>query len=192
LALIHRVWDDLAGPLGIAALPTFVLAFLYAPVLARVANEFYNRDEAADRIIRDYGSDMEKLLSRYLSNVELVSVTLANRKVYIGWPTYSPGLRRETKDFRLLPALSGYREEKTLDLNYTTYYVDIMDKIEEGELKSADTENLDARDLEIVIPLDSVTSLGPYSLDIPQQEFRLPARYKKPAPPSPGFIEPPS
>ncbi len=33
----------------------------------------------------------------------MVLVTLERRKVYIGWPMYSPGLRRETKDFRILP-----------------------------------------------------------------------------------------
>lgn len=179
LILIRCGWEALAGPLDIPALPTFVGAFFYAPILAWVANEAYDADEASDRVIREYGGDAEKLLSRYLSNVELVSVTLDNRKVYIGWPTYTPGLRRDAEDFRLLPALSGYRDEKTLKLGYTTYYVDILDKIEEGELKGTDTEVLDARDLEIVIPLERVASLGPFSLDIPQEEFRLPTKYSE-------------
>jgi hypothetical protein len=175
LAAISDVWKFAVGPVHHPALATFFGAFVWAPILAWGVNRIYPYDRASDRAIEKYGGDTERLLSRYITNTELVSITLDNRKVYIGWPTYTPSLRRETEDFRLLPVLSGYRGEKTLELRYTTYYADILDQVEEGEVQSIDT-----RDLEVVIPLEEITSLGPYSLNIPQDAFRLPSEQPKP------------
>jgi hypothetical protein len=169
LCLVRGAWDALAGPLHNRALPTFVGAFLWAPVLAWIVNEFYDRDEASDYVIMQYGGDTEKLLSNNLANVELIYVTLENRQVYIGWPTYTPGLRRDTEDFRILPVLSGFRDEQTLEVDYTTYYPDVLDRVDNGEIGG-----VQADDLEVVIPLNRVISLGPFSLDIPQEWFKVP------------------
>src|SRR5215213_5282620 len=105
LAAISDVWKFAVGPVHHPALATFFGAFVWAPILAWGVNRIYPYDRASDRAIEKYGGDTEKLLSRYITNTELVSITLDNRKVYIGWPTYTPSLRRETEDFRLLPVL---------------------------------------------------------------------------------------
>lgn len=169
LSWICGLWDTLAGPLDVPALPTFFGAFLWAPVFAWIVNLLYDADKASDRIIREYGGDTEKVLSKYLANVELVYVTLDNRQVYVGWPTFTPGLRRETEDVRILPVLSGYRDEKTLEVDYTTFYADVVDRVEEGQV-----EGVDVSDLVVVIPLSRVVSLGPFSLNIPREWFNVP------------------
>ncbi len=99
----------------------------------------------------------------------LVSVTLSNRKVYVGWPVYTPDPRRETRDFRLLPALSGYRNEKTLELQFTTQYINVYQRIQSGAISG-----VDADDFEIAIPLDEVVSANLFSLEIDQQLFEIP------------------
>jgi hypothetical protein len=98
----------------------------------------------------------------------LVSVTLDNRKVYIGWPVYSPDTRRETKDFRLLPAVSGYRDEQTLELNLTTQYFEILEKV-----RNESIDGLKANDFEVMLPLENVVSVGLFSLAIDQQLFKI-------------------
>lgn len=170
LSWVQGAWDDLVGPLDVAALPTFFGAFVWAPILAGIVNRLYDADKASSRVIREYGGDTEKVLFKYLANVELVYITLDNRQVYVGWPTYTPGLRRETEDVRVLPILSGYRNENTLEVDYTTFYADVVDRVEEGRVTGVDVS-----DLVVVIPLHRVVSLGPFSLSIPREWFDVPS-----------------
>jgi len=58
----------------------------------------------------------------------------------------------------------------TLEVDYTIYYPDVLDTVDAGEI-----EGVQADDLEVVIAMDRVISLGPFSLDIPQEWFNLPA-----------------
>ncbi|CAN5841534.1 hypothetical protein BH23ACT11_BH23ACT11_23930 [soil metagenome] len=168
LLYIGRVWAAVVSPFQISALATYFGAFLWGPILAFVVNRFYGADRASTDAIERYGSEQEQLLFRAMQENSFVSVTLNNRKVYIGWPVYSPDTRRETKDFRLLPAVSGYRDEQTLDLHLTTQYFEILEKVRSGTVYG-----LNANDFEVMLPLENVVSVGLFSLAIDQKLFKI-------------------
>lgn len=170
LAFVRQVWDAIVSPFEVPALSTYFGAFLWGPALALLVNMFYGAEKASTRVIKRYGAEREKLLFVAMEEEALVSVTLSNRKVYVGWPVYTPDLRRETRDFRLLPAVSGYRDEKTLELWFTTQYIGIYQRLGGGAF-----EGLSAEDFEVAIPLDEVTSVGQFSLAIDQDLFKIPS-----------------
>ena len=44
---------------------------------------------------------------------------IENRKVYVGWPVFTPDPKVSTEELRLLPAVSSYRDERDLPLIFT-------------------------------------------------------------------------
>lgn len=167
--IIGSVWQAMYSPLGIPQLRVYMTAFVLGPVLAFVVNQFYNASSAATRAIERYGTEKERLLFKAMIDGSLVSVTMESRKVYIGWPVYSPDLRHETNDFRLLPALSGYRKEDDLSLKFTTQYLDVYNRIDAGDIQS-----VKAKDFEVVLPLEKVVSANLFELDLDQDVFKIP------------------
>lgn len=167
-AFVRTTWR-FASPPDFPLLPIYLTVFVLGPLLAFFVNVFYNADRASTRAIRRYGTDKEKLLFNAMENRALVSVTMENRKVYIGWPVYSPDLRHETNDFRLLPVISGYRKEDDLSLERTTQYLNVYDQINRGVIKG-----LKAREFEVVLPLEKVVSANLYELALDQDVFKMP------------------
>ena len=168
-AAVEYIWRVVTSPLDIPLLHVYITAFVLGPVGALVVNFFYDADKASTRAIERYGTEKEKLLFGAMEDGSLVSVTMENRKVYIGWPVYSPDLRHETNDFRLLPALTGYRREDDLSLEFTTQYLDAYDQVEAGTMRG-----LEAEDFEVILPLEKVVSGNLFELDIDQEVFKLP------------------
>lgn len=67
--------------------------------------------------------------------------------------------------------MSGYRDKDSLMVTYTTSYLPVYKKLQEG--------NLSARAFELVIPTSSILSASPFS-DLPPEYFALPARTPEP------------
>lgn len=173
-ALGRRRLAGALSPFGAAelppGLPVFFLAFLLGPVLAYGWNKLHDAETASDSVIERYGGEIERLLFRAMNDNSLVLVTLESRKVYIGWPIFSPGLRRETKEFRILPAVSGYRDEKTLELRLTTQYLDAYDQVRKEKIPG-----MEAADFETVLPLKDVVSANLFELGLDQRTFKMQA-----------------
>ena len=130
VSYVRESWNLFFDPFGVPALSVYVGAFLLGPILALIVNRFYGAGKASTRAIKRYGDEREKLFFQAMQDSSLVLVSMEDRKVYIGWPVYSPDLRRDTKDFRLLPVLSGYRDEQTLELHLTTQYLDAYAQVQ--------------------------------------------------------------
>ena len=170
VSFIGRVWMAIVSPFGVPeVLATFFGAFVLGPVLAGLVNAFYGAERASTDIIEKYGGEREKFLFAAMESEDLVLVTLRSRKVYVGWPLYTPDPRRETKDFRLFPAASGYRDEQTLELKLTTQYSGVYERIEAGEYSDLQVEDFDT-----ILPLEEVESANLFSLEIDQDLFKIP------------------
>ena len=107
----------------------------------------------------------------------LLFVALENRKVYVGWAAFlpMPETRRDgtNEHFGLLPVRSGYLDDKTLHPNFTSQYGRIYARILSPE-PDPETEDLDTTDFVILLPLDKVMVVRPYSLDVEQEQFLIP------------------
>lgn len=116
---------------------------------------------------------MEKFLYDAVVDGQLIFVALGNRKVYIGWPMEVPKpkpRREEAKEhFRMLPVVSGFLNEHTLEPEFTTPYAPVYNRVASGEITAVAID-----DFQIVIPLDEVTVVRAYSLEIDQRLFEVP------------------
>jgi hypothetical protein len=101
---------------------TAVLAACLAAILALLANFVIGRDRAKKMLLARSDNGFLRLFNMAAVNYRMVSVTLSNRKVYIGYVLRAPNLRPEDQFVGLLPVVSGYRDKDTLRLIVTTNY----------------------------------------------------------------------
>ncbi|QIN81687.1 hypothetical protein GBA63_02845 [Rubrobacter tropicus] len=170
---ISEQWQYVTGPLHTPALATFFVAFLWGLLLPSLINAVYRKGRASARAIRKHGGELEKLLYRAMDEELLVSITLENRKAYIGWPVFTPDPRHNTEDFRILPSLSGHRLEDTMGLQLTTDYNRVYALIKRRRSRDPDY-TLKARDFEIAIPLEQIVTVNLFSARVNQDWFKIP------------------
>lgn len=177
VARIDNLWSSVLGPLDVPSLPPFVCAFVVGYVGAHLINFASDSGKAAQRIIREHGDELEKFLYLSIVDARLVYVAFNNGKVYVGWPAWAPEIRRNPERtagyFGLLPVRSGYLDE-TSQPQFTTQYGPVYEQILEGEL-----ESLDMTDFEILIPMNNVAVIRPYSLNLPQANFTINPEYSE-------------
>lgn len=168
---LNNLWVSLGGPLHSEALFTFFVAFWLGPIAAWLINLFSDSEQIARKVITNYGGQMERFIYDAILERRLIFVTLSNGKVYVGWPTNVPHPKPRREDlkehFKLLPARSGYLNEK-LEPIFTTEYQSVYSKILRGNL-----QEMEISDFQIVIPLDEVVVLRTYSLSMDQKLFEL-------------------
>ncbi|HLH02812.1 MAG TPA: hypothetical protein VKX25_08580 [Bryobacteraceae bacterium] len=161
---IDRIWSYF---LNLPFLGTSAFAFVLGPVCAWIWNLFVDRERAKALEIDRHGNAFTKLLLRSQKEKQLLSVTLDNRKWYVGWITESPNLDPQELYFRLLPYRSGYRDKDNLNPVATTYY--------DGALREP---AFDQNDLIITLPLKDVKTANLFNEDLYNDYFAEP-----PAPP---------
>ena len=88
---------------------------------------------------------------------------------------------RRIEDYavRLLPIRSGYRDEKTLDLHFTTSYSRIYEQIRKGQMGES------VEDFLIVLPVKNIVSVNLYALKINPRLLRMTST------PASTFVSPP-
>lgn len=151
---------------------TSALALILGPVVALIWNFFVSKEEAKQTEIRKHGNAFTQLLLRAQKEKQLLSITLDNRKWYIGWVTESPNLDPQELYFRLLPYRSGYRDKDTLRTVYTTFY--------DGALSEG---AFNQNDLIITLPLKDVKTANLFDEDLYNDYFaELPEPNEDPTP----------
>jgi hypothetical protein len=115
------------------------------------------------REIKKHGNALIRLLHRAAEESLLVSVTLDNRKWYVGWVTESPNLDPQELYFRLLPFTSGYRDKDTLETLRTVFYQNVLED-----------ESLDPDRFFITLPLKDVKTANLFDPDVYNQYFAEP------------------
>lgn len=167
--LFTSFWNQFA-PFAFSGTSTLALAL--GPILAFILNAFINIDKAKDIEIRRHGNALTKLLHRAQKENSLVSITLDNRKWYVGWVTESPNLDPQELYFRLLPFTSGYRDKDDLEPVRTVFY----DAAINGK-------EVDRNILYITLPLKDVKIANLFSEDLYNDYFaELPESDENPVP----------
>ncbi|WP_290502881.1 hypothetical protein [Alcanivorax sp.] len=101
--------------------------------------------------------DFSMLLSHATQQLKPISVTLENRKTYVGYVARTNEPDKETSHITLLPIFSGYRDEETLHLRLTNKY-----KVVFSHYLSSDNDT-DPEDFYIVIPVNRIISSNIFS-----------------------------
>lgn len=125
-------------------------------------------------------NEFERLVMHSIKAESLLLVTLDSRKSYVGLPadTFDLGHPDTAKKYlRILPLLSGYRNSSDMDFVITRDYLEVLsDDSPENEEKW--------RNLEIVIPVDKITTLQEFDLDLYDLfQQKTPPQIKDPPPP---------
>jgi hypothetical protein len=105
---------------------TTFLAVLIALVLALLCNLVIRAERAKRILVKRHDNGFLRLFHRAAAEYRMVSVTLSNRKVYIGYVFRIPNLSPEEQFVGLLPVVSGYRDKDTLRLVLTTNYGPVL------------------------------------------------------------------
>lgn len=156
----ERIWHRFS-PFPFSA--SSALALTLGPSLALVWNFFVSKEKAKDVEIRKHGNGLIKLLHRAQQENQLVSITLENRKWYVGWVAESPNLDPQELYFRLLPFMSGYRDKDNLRTFRTVSYESALEE-----------PSVDPRDLVITLPLRDVKVANLFSEDLYNDYFEEP------------------
>lgn len=111
-------------------------SFLIGVVGTYIANIFIDQTKRISAAIDEIGNDLEKLLKLSAEQRELIQVTLMNEKVYVGICARIP-IPDKTSYFAIIPFFSGYREQETKEVDFTTDYLDVYaEYVKEGKITS--------------------------------------------------------
>lgn len=130
------------------------------PILVNCA--FLSEAQAKDRALsRDFS--LAGFFHSAARNGNLVSITLSNRKWYVGYIVDAP--TKGTKPgsfFGLLPVLSGYRDKDDLTTKRTTSYLDALESTKDPSVYT------------IIIPMSEVTTANRFLVEAYRDHFATP------------------
>jgi hypothetical protein len=139
---------------------TSALSMVLGPIAALILNVFIDRERASGIEVLRNGNPLIRLLYRAAKERFLVSITMDNRKWYVGWILESPSLLPAERYFRLLPYMSGYRDQATLETFRTVFYEDVLNSPE-----------IDKDELVLTLPIDSVKIAGRFNENVYDEYF---------------------
>ena len=138
-----QMWDELSPfPFSGTAMGALLLGF----AIVLIANRVWNEEWAKGKVLERHGNALFRLLHEAAKSGKPISVTLDNRKWYMGYVWDSPNLDPQEQYFALIPILSGYRDSNTLQIRETVTYSTLQGP------------GVDKNDFAVTIPLASVKS----------------------------------
>jgi len=121
---------------------TSLISVLFAIIFTKVYNRISEDEKWIKRSITDVGNEFETLMKFSFEEESLLQFTLSNDKIYIAWvkelpiPSVSPYVR-------IIPAISGYRDNQKRT-EFTTHYLSVYASyIKEGTVRYIDELNTD-------------------------------------------------
>lgn len=113
-------------------LGTSLVSLIIAVISGHLSNIWFDRVDYLRTLTDGKGDGLESLFFDALDNEDSVSITLKNRKVYVGFvhSVEEPG----EPYVKIIPLFSGYREQESLELIFTTNYLDLYIEEHEGDL----------------------------------------------------------
>lgn len=100
-------------------------------------------------------ADFERIVLKALSEEKPVCMSMADRKVYVGYLSGSVDPSDVNDMIRLLPYMSGYRSAESLELVFTDYYDLIYKAIPEN---GSGERTLDQSEFELALPIRDIRS----------------------------------
>jgi hypothetical protein len=139
------------------------LAMILGPLAALILNMFFDVGKAKEIEVERNGNAVARLFYKAAKENFLVSVTMDNRKWYVGWVVELPSLLPQERYFRLLPYMSGYRDSNTLETFRTVFYEDVLN-----------TPEIDKNELVLTLPLDAIKIAGRFNENVYNEYFAEP------------------
>jgi hypothetical protein len=148
---------------------TGVTALALGVILPLAGNLCMGRQRAQDLAVRRYGGSLSRLLHAATMREFPVSITLENRKTYVGFVIGAPNLDPNDQYVQILPLLSGYRDKDDLRLRFTDNYSEVYE-----------SGRVDPSDFIVVLRVENIRMASFYDPNIPSAAFEMP---EAPTPP---------
>jgi len=129
---------------------TGLLLFTYIP------NIWIDENNQIKKIINEDNDAIELILLKALEEGKLVSITLKNKKVYVGFISrnfFNPN--SDLKSVKIIPVFSGYRRNEDHRITFTTPYDPVIQYVVESN-----DNDLDINDFQIGIPTSELNSVN--------------------------------
>jgi hypothetical protein len=133
---------------------TSLCTLAFAFILSKGGNLFLNKEKWVRKSIQSVGNELELIIEKAVADEILLLFTLDSDKFYIGWVKEFP-IPSQSKYYRVLPALSGFRDEEKR-LVFTTDYIRVYSEYIR-EMKVKDLRKIKS---DIILPLDSIVSVS--------------------------------
>lgn len=102
-------------------------------------------------------NEFEQLIAHSFYLHKPLLITLSSGKIYVGWAVRAPNPTDHGQQYlRILPLLSGYRDQQTQVVNFMTDYLFVMNRM--NNATTSDFDHLSPRDFEVVIPSSEISS----------------------------------
>lgn len=138
-------------------LGTSMMALAISLGLVYFDNRFVHGErKAIEMAIDKIGTHLEKLLKDALKSEQTVSITLKSNKVYVAWPLRVP-IPRQSEYIVVTPLISGYRNNETKEVIFTTEYISVVEDEEQQFSKE---------DFSLVIKTDDIVSIGLFDIAV--------------------------
>ncbi len=162
----------LTGWVSVGNIPAIQFQFLTGWIsiglcwgVARIKNRRSDKEEVEAEVATEMGDFLSLLMRECNKRDKMIEITLKNRKVYVGLPISSPGPRLSTEQFiRILPFMSGYRDEETLEPHYSTHYEWVSEPTDERYLKNV--LDLESGDFAVTIARQEVVSARVFNEEV--------------------------
>lgn len=148
---------------------TAIFTLLFSILFTETANLFVPKhsEKFVRKAIRRVGNEFERMLESSFTEGVLLQFTLDNNKFYIGWVKQLP-IPSVSNYIRIIPAISGYRNEE-LELVFTSQYLSVYSEyIREGKI--TDIEQLK---IDIILNVKNVISVGYFDKEMYNRFNRL-------------------
>ncbi len=148
-----------AADLHFPYLGTTLLSFVYGAMLWLPANALYPEKKAIVRAIRQHRDPLELMLYDAFANDALLSLSLKNGKVYVGWlaALQAPG---NSQRIAVLPLMSGYRKSEDKTVVISTYYSGTYEKMLSARDSGYSFRSID--DFAIVLPVAEILTVSKF------------------------------
>lgn len=121
---------------------------------------FRNRKKQIENAIKKVGNEMELLFRSSLKDKKLLEFTLDTGKVYIAWVKELP-VPIVSNYIRVIPVLSGFRDDK-MKIDFTTHYLSVYaEYIREGRI-----QGINELDVDLIITLDNVVTVSYFDIEM--------------------------
>jgi len=144
---------------------TLILNFLIVVFGVKILNvilkrfDYFNFQTPVEKAVDKFGDELELLFKRAAKEENLLQVTLKNNKVYVGFVEYIPP-PKESNYLKIIPLISGFRNNDTKELEFTTdYYNAIL-------LYQSEESKYDNFQMDITLKQDEILTANIFDFDV--------------------------
>lgn len=141
---------------------TAVLSFVVGIISPKILNLYFDDEQECYKIaVKD--NDFYQLWLDSFEQEKPALYSLSTGQVYLGFNVRGPDPRKQQSWVRILPLASGYRDNETKRLQFTTYYEEIITEIYN---KSPEYDGVKVSDFEVIISVPEIYNVHLFDPEI--------------------------